>query len=274
MQKLPQIEEPNGAQLRTFGILHRTLGLIAALFVLLLVVTGIAINHSDAWRLNSRFVGTDWLLDWYGIAPPSDISSVAAGDIWISQLGDHLYMGARELPGRFGALIGAVRMQDSIVIATLVNGAPSIAIATPAGEVVEVLGPEHGVPAGLRAIGVQDGQAVVEGAHGTYKTDATFAAWTHLDVMTGTEPVAWSGASRAPDALRARIVAAWRGTGLPLTRVLADLHSGRIWGPVGVIVMDAIAIALVVLAVSGVWMWRLRCRENARKRAHIPRPRG
>jgi uncharacterized iron-regulated membrane protein len=271
MPKLPRIEEQNGAQMRTFGIVHRTLGLIATLFVLLLVVTGIAINHSDAWKLDTRHVSANWLLDWYGIAPPGDINSIAAGGTWVSQLGDHLYIDAQELPGRFGALIGAVRMPDAIAIATSVSGAPSIVLATPAGEVVEVLGPEHGVPAGLRAIGAQDNQTVVEGAHGIYRTDAEFSAWTHLDVMTGTEPVAWSTASRAPDDLRARIIAVWRGTGLPLTRVLGDLHSGRIWGQVGVLVMDIIAISLVILAASGVWMWRLRCREQARKRAHIPR---
>ncbi len=274
MQKLPKIEEPSGAQLRTFGIVHRTLGLIAALFVLLLVVTGIAINHSDAWKLDARHVSVNWLLDWYGIAPPGDINSIAAGETWASQLGDHLYIDAHELPGRFGTLIGAVRMPDTIAIATSVSGAPSIALVTTAGELVEVLGPEHGVPAGLRAIGVQDGQTVVEGAHGTYKTDAAFTSWTHLDVMAGSEPVAWSIASRAPDELRARIIATWRGSGLPLTRVLGDLHSGRIWGPVGVLVMDIIAISLLILAASGIWMWRLRCREQARKRAHIPRQRG
>ena len=42
---------------------------------------------------------------------------------------------------------------------------------------------------------------------------------------------------------------------LTLERVLLDLHSGRIMGAVGPWIMDAAAILLLVLALTGIWMW-------------------
>jgi uncharacterized iron-regulated membrane protein len=76
-----------------------------------------------------------------------------------------------------------------------------------------------------------------------------------------------------PPELHARIVETWRGAGLPVSRVLADLHSGRLFGKAGVFVMDIVALSVVLLAVTGVWSWWLRRQENAHKRAQAPRGR-
>ena len=62
-----------------------------------------------------------------------------------------------------------------------------------------------------------------------------------------------------------------RGSGLPVERVLLDLHSGRIFGKPGVYVVDAAAILFLVLAASGVWLWgkrRASARAHARHKQH------
>ena len=48
---------------------------------------------------------------------------------------------------------------------------------------------------------------------------------------------------------------AYSGSPLSYERVLLDLHSGRIFGRVGVLVVDAAAVALLLLALSGFYMW-------------------
>ena len=55
--------------------------------------------------------------------------------------------------------------------------------------------------------------------------------------------------------LNRKILARYRGHGLPLERVLLDLHSGRILGKWGVWLIDVVAILLFVLAITGSWMW-------------------
>ena len=264
-RKLPRLDSENSARLRVFGNLHRVAGLSAVLFLLLLAVTGIAINHGDALRLDKRFVRAGWLLDWYGIEAPREIASVAAGDAWISQIGERIFVNARELPGRFGALAGAVATRDSVAVAA---GSAILLVATN-GDLIEVMGTEHGVPEALRRIGLEEGHVVVQNARGTFTTDADFGAWRE----TPGAPASWSAPAQLPPELHARIVEAWRGAGLPASRVLADLHSGRLFGGMGVYVMDIVALGVVLLAASGIWLWWLRRQENARKRAHAPRGR-
>ncbi len=265
IQKRPRLESENGARLRVFGALHRVAGLSAVLFLVLLAVSGVAINHDEALRLDERFVSAGWLLDWYGIETPREIASVTTGDTWISQIGDRIYVNARELPGRYGELAGAVATPDAIAIGA---GSAILLVATN-GDLIEALGAEHGVPHELRAIGVANGQVVVRSRQGTWTTDRDFGAWREAPGVVAT----WSARAALPPDVQARVIDAWRGTGLPVSRVLADLHSGRLFGRAGVYFMDIVALVVVMLAASGVWLWWLRRRENARKRAHAPRGR-
>ena len=55
--------------------------------------------------------------------------------------------------------------------------------------------------------------------------------------------------------------------GLPLERVLLDLHSGRIFGEAGVWLVDAAALLFLLLAGSGLWLWgRRHASGRARER--------
>jgi hypothetical protein len=263
--KRPRLESDNGVRLRVFGNVHRAAGLTAVLFLLLLAISGIAINHGDELRLDRRFVSAGWLLDWYGIETPRDVASVTTGGAWISQIGDRIFVNARELPGRYGELAGAVATPDAIAI----GAGSAILLVAANGDVIEALGAEHGVPHDLRAIGIANGQVVVRGRHGTWTTDRDFGAWHEAPDIAAV----WSSRAALPPDVQARVIEAWRGAGLPVSRVLADLHSGRMFGRIGVFFMDIVALVVVLLAASGIWLWWLRRRDNARKRAHVPRGR-
>ena len=56
--------------------------------------------------------------------------------------------------------------------------------------------------------------------------------------------------------------AAWRGRGLTVERLLLDLHSGRILGEAGPLLMDLVAVFLIVLSLSGLILSKVR---NQRK---------
>ena len=47
----------------------------------------------------------------------------------------------------------------------------------------------------------------------------------------------------------------YRGRVLTLERLMVDLHSGRLFGLGGTWLMDIVAALMVVLAVSGLWLW-------------------
>lgn len=231
---------------------HRRLGVAAALLAVLLAVTGLLLNHTEDLELDSRYVRATALLDWYGIRPPGEPLSYAGGGHWVSQLGERLYFDDQELavdePGR---LLGAVPLQDRMIIA--LEG--RVMLLTLSGELLETLGGAQGVPAGMRQIGVSGDKLVVRASHGEYSADKDLLQWQEGAKAGDHESAEWARADMPPQALRAKLIEAYRGKGLTLERVLLDVHSGRIVGQAGVIAMDVAAIILILLAVSGIWMW-------------------
>jgi len=244
--------------LRSLYIWHRYIGLSAALFVVILSVSGLALNHTESLRLDSTHVQSESLLDWYGIHAPDKLRSYSAGQDNFTEVHGLVFHNARLLDAVTAPLVGAIRHQDFIVLATQDH----LNLLAQNGELIENIGSAGGVPAGMKAIGTTtDGTIAIKAAHGYYLTDESFLEWTETDTVDAT----WSMASDTPPALTRALQAAYRGNGLPLERVVLDLHSGRILGNAGVLLVDAAAIVFLLLAISGIWLWS---RRRASARAH------
>ena len=126
----------------------------------------------------------------------------------------------------------------------------------------QTLGSAAGVPAGMQAVGITtDNMLAVHAAHGYYRTDADFVTWNE----SGEIDAKWAGKIVPSSELAARLQHEYRGNGLSVERVMLDIHSGRILGEWGVYLMDGAAIAFLVLAASGIWLWGKR---RASARAH------
>ncbi len=233
-------------------IWHRRTGLAATFFALLLSLTGLLLNHTEDLKLDSNYVKSGWLLDWYGIKAPANPLSYAAGGHWVSQLGKRLYFDGHELIGREvdedDSLIGAVKLGDNIVVA--VDG--QVMLLNPAGELIETLGGAEGVPAGMRIIGLDEDRLAVRASQGDYLTDKDLLHWEESQGETAAD---WARPTALPADLYAKLTDAYRGKGLSIERVALDLHSGRILGTSGVLLIDLMAILIALLAVTGAWMW-------------------
>ncbi|NOX76499.1 MAG: PepSY domain-containing protein [Gammaproteobacteria bacterium] len=253
--------------LRVWYAWHRRVGITVALFVVLLSVTGIIINHGHDLGLDKSYVQNRLLLDWYGIRAPAAGNAYALDKHWVAQLGERVYFasqdvvsqnvvsqdGAQELPGNGGELRGAVALGEIFVIAR--EG--ELILLTPEGDIIERIGNAGGLPAGLQKIGVENGSLVLQAAHGFYTTDDTFLDWHHIDV----DDSPWVQSQPLPDPVYQRLATQYRGRGLTVERTLLDLHSGRILGNWGVWLMDAAALAMLMLSLSGVWVWWRRRRR-------------
>lgn len=233
-------------KLRTLFRLHRGVGVVAASFAALLAVTGLLLNHTDDLGLGSRYVASDWVLDWYGVTVPDSRQSFQVGDHWITQIGERLYLDRTQLADSAPRLVGAVALPAAIAV--VLEG--RVMLLTPQGELMETLGSAEGVPSGIRAVGVEDGRLIVEAAHGYYSADPDLLRWDERD--TG---AAWASPADLPEEFSKALAQAYRGKGLPWERVILDLHSGRIFGKSGRLVFDIAAIFLFFLACTGVWMW-------------------
>jgi len=243
-------------KLKSLYVWHRYIGLSAALFVLILAVTGLLLNHTERLAFDSRHVQNNWLLDWYGIEAPASYTTYALGsEDHITLFGRHLYHNLHEIEGDHEQLIGALRVGDLLVVAV----DREILLLMGNGELVERLGGSEGVPSGMRRLGLDREDAlVVEGGHAYYQPDADFIRWQHWEGDPDT--VTWVQSDTLPDRLYASLVEHYRGEVLPVERVLLDLHSGRIFGRHGYLVMDIAALLLIALAISGSLIWLRRRR--------------
>ncbi len=246
------------SKIRSLYVWHRYAGVSAAVLVLLLALTGVALNHGDALHLERRFVGAAGLLDWYGIGVEEPVS-FRIGGRWVSAVGRRLYLDARALPVRIdGALRGALQAGPLLVAAST----GGLLLLTAQGTPVERIGPAQGAPSGIEAIAAgTDGAVRVRTAHGIYRVDLDRLDWS----ADAAPQAAWIAPAQAPAALRARLRRDARAHVLSWERVLLDVHSGRILGAAGTWLTDAAAAALVFLAVSGLRLWVRGRRSRARR---------
>ena len=242
-------------KLRSFYIWHRYMGIGAALFALIIAATGLLLNHTEDFKLDSRYVNSNWVLDWYGIRAPEKLLSFAAGGQHVTLMGEHLYLNRKEIAGEFHDLVGAVRTHDLFVVAV----SDSILLLTPRGDIVERLGDEDGVPAGIRRIGIdQRQQLVAESNLDYYQADADFLKWQRL--QQASQSVQWAPSGAPDPRLVLSLQQHYRGEVLPMERVVLDLHSGRFFGKAGPWVFDIAALLLMLLSLTGTWIWLKRRR--------------
>ncbi len=227
---------------------HKKIGVYIAVFVIFLAFSGIALNHTEKFKLNTTYVKLDWLLDLYQISPPSEPIGYLSSNNWAIQIGERVYFNNKEIANDVHKLIGMTKIQDTYVIAY--DG--KLTILTDEGELLESLGGAEGVPAGMKNLGTDEQEnIVIESAHGYYQVNLDDLKWNEYDFLEAK----WSLTSEITKSIKGNVLDQYRGTGLPIERVLLDLHSGRIFGIWGIYFVDLVAILFIVISITGIWMW-------------------
>lgn len=239
--------------------LHRTVGVTAAAFVIFMVMSGLAINHSTGLGLDGRHVSQPFLLEWYGLNGPENIRSYATGDNWLSFAGSQLFLNDKPVATVSNGT-GAVFNGEMLIAA----GSDELVLLDPEGNLIERLpwGPANAGK--IESLGLSDnGVVVVASAGRTWFADQDILGW-QLDGQAAATPT-WATSTTAPEPLQEAIARHYRGSGPSLERFLLDLHSGRIFGSIGILVYDLLALAIAFLALSGLILWA-RGKRNGTKR--------
>lgn len=227
---------------------HRKVGITAAFFVILLVISGLLLNHTDKLDLQNKFVKNDMLLNWYHIQPKGKVKGFMVNQHWFTQIDSRLYFDKMEVTNHIDGLFGAVSVSDGFVVAL----DERLLILTTSGEIIEEFSGTEGVPSGIKSIGLSEGgEIVIRAAHGDYLADLETIEWHEEEGLI----VDWSVPNEIPKDLIEQLLTLYRGTGLPVERIILDIHSGRILGHAGVLLVDFMAILFLMLAMSGVWVW-------------------
>lgn len=237
-------------RLAKYQLIHRLTGFTVFAFLLFFATTGIVLNHAEQLQLGNRTIGSDWLLDWYGIAPVQPPLTYRAGNDWLTFIDTRLYINNRQLPLAADDLRGVVSIHGILIAASR----DSLLLLTRAGGLIEKYSTVDGLPGEIRKIGkLDDDRFIISTADGYYASDIDIRTWRKIRDRAVLNN--WSNPAELPAAYQQQILQLYRGTGLTLERVMLDLHSGRLLGPWKKIVVDAAAMLLIISAVSGVWMW-------------------
>lgn len=242
-------------KLKSLHVWHRYAGLAAALFVTLLAVSGIALNHTEGLALDSRYVQSRWLLDWYGIEAPDSALGTTTPSGRVTLLGTKLYFKDVPQQGEFEEFYGTVAKDGMLIVAV----DHDLVLLTAEGEYLERLTEGDGAPGEIERLGLDaDGQLIVSTATGLYRSDSQLLDWQPWPGAADT--VSWSTPQPIMGAAIAALQADYLSRILPWERMILDLHSGRLLGSFGPWLMDAAATLMLLLAGSGVLIWWKRRR--------------
>lgn len=225
---------------------HRRLGAIAAIFFLFLALSGIALNHTGALRLDQRQIGTPWLIAWYGIRqnPPTQ-GYPLPGNRFLATDGENWSLDGRLLHGDDENVIGALALDEIYYIAT----PDRLYLYRDDGQLVDKLSGKSLPPMPIERIGMADHTVVLQTQSGLFSS-ADALRWRPIKsghvVWSQPEPLTGQAQTAAKRALAPH---------LPLQRVLLDLHSGRIFGRYGPLMVDLLGLILATLGGTGLYLW-------------------
>lgn len=238
---------------------HRRIGLCVLLLVIILAVTGIMLNHTEDFKLDETYVNNPWILDWYGIEAEDEPVSYRVDNHVISAWQNQLFFDNRPITTLQQNMHGAIGAEQFIVVA-LDN---EIILLSYEGELVERVSTSISF-SNIQRLGTKYKRPVIETSEPLYYiADEHILDW---DVMIN-EGIEWTQQYNLNDNEYQQLLVAYRGNGLKLERVILDLHSGRIFGQYGIYLMDAAAIGLLWLSLSGLWVWYSR-RQKMRQKRH------
>ncbi len=230
--------------------IHRILGATIALFVLMLASTGILLNHTSDLKLDQRYLTWDWLLSHYGVTELQPDAVFLIDNKVISQFGQQLFVDATPVLQESRPLKGGVSQGETFVLAT----DEALLIFTADGEFVEKMTSSSGVPAMIQNIGLFHGDPVVQTRDGLWRSDFMLEQWEKLSL----QGVGWSVAQSMPDSVAEQLQHYFHGKGISVERVVLDIHNGHIVGQYGPWLLDGIGALLLILSLTGIWMWAKR----------------
>ncbi|PHS28409.1 MAG: hypothetical protein COA84_01095 [Robiginitomaculum sp.] len=186
---------------------HRRIGIISALFVILLSVTGLFLLLTAPLGLDQKTWHGTLISRAYNQSPKSPPTGIPLDESqWVLMIDGLVYVGdAAPIP-----------LTPPLLLAKKDRRFISIANAD--------------------------------------ETLLTLHDGTLVERMPGVD---FTGAHPAPlpKAIEKRIIRRYQGRGMPVSRILLDIHTGRFFGKIGAWLMAMASILFLLLSLSGLYMW-------------------
>lgn len=241
---------------RTIIAWHRWLGIISAIFLLVVSITGLALNHTERLGLDQITIRNSLILKQYGMAAGNEITAYRIeGADTIAHLDGQLFYNST-------ALVSGSEPIDIIKndFMTIVATNEALIYFTAEGELIEKVDNSQLPYESLSAVGLTArGEPVLIADNGSWAPDSE---WLDFKAHEGGSTVMPRAKVTLDLATQNKILENFQGGGISLYRVMLDLHSGRLFGWPGRTLMDLSALAVILLVTSGIGGWLRKSRRN------------
>ena len=228
--------------------LHNIIGLFVCLVLIHLSVTGIALNHTDKLNLNQTKISWDWLLNAYGISvPETKIAFSVEGKIF-HLTNSQIFMNTQSIMRSNDMLVGVINFDNQFIVSTT----NSIILINKSGDFIKKIKlPENSLRK-INKIGSYSDGIIIEINKIKFISDKNLKNWI---TKKNSDAAKWTTQISIPEDMSNQIKKYYVGEGITIEQIILDLHSGVIFKSVGKFFMDIIALLLIFMSVSGVWIW-------------------
>jgi hypothetical protein len=253
---------------------HKKIGLFFCLWLILLAVTGILLNHTEDFSLNQKSVQSDWLLDWHDITAPEAITAfMPSKDKIITQMDDTIFLNDKILTHSSEPLVGSIHI-DYLEIPMIVLAFQTyLEQFTTAGEKIDM----RPLLSSVQKIGVlhdneKKPMGIIKINDGSYLYSQDLIEWESMQqsetpLKKETSPVKptethWAQPILLTDKQRQEIQNQYRQTQLSWEKVILSLHNGYFFGTTGKWLTDIWGILAIFISITGFYLWK---QKNLRK---------
>ena len=229
---------------------HRRLGLVAALFLIWISISGVLLNHTNWFDLAEIPLPTSVAGALYELESSTQYEIETPIGL-ILQSKQKIFLNGTLLGQCEGQLRGLIELSNQRWIACDLQ----LLILNTENQVVEIIDQYYGLPSPVTAIGQCSDSVCIESSQKAYQFIDASGAW---DVYQGN--VNWfSGVKETQDSESViPEIHNWE-------RFILEAHSGRLFGRFGVFFMDLIAIIAIILSLSGWYMWWVHYRRQKQR---------
>ncbi len=220
-------------------------------------LTGLILNHTVDLDLTNRHVTAGWIQERYGMSLDGEPAAYGLdGKAYAATWDGNIFHRSSIIDDK-DRLIGAVPLRDGTAVVTRF----AVHYFGLDGKLIETLDSATLPEVPISRVGrTSDLTLVLETVRGTYTSDENLLDFTEAPADLQAE---WSTAVTPTEVDRKTWKTAFSGDGIPLDRVILDLHSGRFFGTIGKWIYDLTVIGVLILSVTGFILF-LRTRRRAR----------
>jgi len=237
-------KKPSSALPRVVYRWHRRIGLSAAIFLVWMVISGWLLNHSGSLNLAQHQMHSPALASWYNLHYTLPTQVFVTKDHWVANGDENVFVDGKKISVSLNTPIGFAQSENLIAIANNTD----IILLNEKSELVDKL--QAGSLPINRILHIGSGCAGIVISDNSQQLSTTDG----IDWQRCAEAINWSH----PQAINTTQLAQIQPLLVPnisIEKLLIDLHTGRFFGSFGVYLVDTIGACLLLLALSGIWMF-------------------